>query len=107
MFSSSTHMTTRKTTNSWLHNQGSCDRSPSNEAQADPRGHPRVFTKSFMTEDIVQLLDALGIRTGVYLVGHDIGGDGRLGHRRARAPPVTALLAVTWGRVPAPGMFGS
>lgn len=36
---------TDNTTNSWLHNQGSCDRPPTKEAQADPRSHPRTFTE--------------------------------------------------------------
>jgi pimeloyl-ACP methyl ester carboxylesterase len=58
------------------------------------------FTKSVMAEDIIQLLDALGITSKVHLVGHDIGGM-IAWSAAARHPDRIATL--TWGECPLPG----
>lgn len=58
------------------------------------------YTKSTMAEDIVQLLDALGITSKVHLVGHDIGG--MIAWAVAARHP-ERLLTVNWGECPLPG----
>lgn len=58
------------------------------------------FTKSVMAGDIIQLLDALGIRSKVHLVGHDIGG--MIAWAIATRHP-DRLLTVNWDECPLPG----
>ncbi|KAI3396876.1 hypothetical protein diail_11580 [Diaporthe ilicicola] len=58
------------------------------------------FTKSIMADDIIQLLEALEIRSKVHLVGHDIGGM-IAWSIAARLPD--RLLTVNWGECPLPG----
>ncbi|ROV97237.1 hypothetical protein VSDG_04759 [Cytospora chrysosperma] len=58
------------------------------------------FTKSIMAEDIVHLLDHLGITTKVHVVGHDIGG--MIAYSLATRHP-HRLLTVNWGECPLPG----
>lgn len=58
------------------------------------------FTKSTMADDIIRLLDALGIRSKVHLVGHDIGG--MIAWAVAARHP-DRVLTVNWGECPLPG----
>lgn len=60
------------------------------------------FTKSTMAEDIIQLLDVLGIRSKVHLVGHDIGGMIAWSIATRHSDRV---LTVNWGECPLPGTF--
>lgn len=53
-----------------------------------------------MAEDIIQLLDALGIKSKVHLVGHDIGG--MIAWAIAARHP-DRVQTVNWGECPLPG----
>ncbi|KAJ0107230.1 hypothetical protein J7T55_007600 [Diaporthe amygdali] len=53
-----------------------------------------------MADDIIQLLDALGIKSKVHLVGHDIGG--MIAWAIAARHP-DRLQTVNWGECPLPG----
>lgn len=53
-----------------------------------------------MADDIIQLLDALDIRSKVHLVGHDIGG--MIAWAIAARHP-DRVLTVNWGECPLPG----
>lgn len=58
------------------------------------------FDKATMADDIVQLLARLGMKEGVHLLGHDIGG--MVAFAFAQRHP-KLLKSVCWGECPLPG----
>jgi pimeloyl-ACP methyl ester carboxylesterase len=58
------------------------------------------FTKSAMAEDILMLLDCLGIDDPIHLVGHDIGG--MIAYAFASRYH-SRVMSVVWGECPLPG----
>ncbi|KAI0475637.1 alpha/beta-hydrolase [Xylariaceae sp. FL0804] len=61
---------------------------------------PTGFTKSVMALDVVRLLDKLGVREPVHVVGHDIGG--MIAFAMAARHP-SRVASVNWGECPLPG----
>ncbi|CAJ2510040.1 Uu.00g059400.m01.CDS01 [Anthostomella pinea] len=58
---------------------------------------PDGFTKTTMTQDLVRLLDVLGVTEPVHVVGHDIGG--MIAYDMA-ARYSSRVASVNWGECP-------
>lgn len=64
-----------------------------------PRGL-EGYRKAQMADDLIKLLDAIGLKGKVHVVGHDIGG--MIAHSLASRHP-DKVRSVMWGECPQPG----